>query len=324
MEKPGVPASARACGTGPVMGQSRMKISIIGAGKVGTTVAFHLMLRGLASELVLNTRDLRRADGDARDLDHAQAMLPRQAEIYAGGPEETRGSDLLILCASSDTGPDTSSRLSLGPANVRMMEKLLPGLVEASPKAILVIVSNPVDVLTWHALRISGLPTSRVIGTGTLLDSIRFRRALSRKTGIHPDDLRAYILGEHGDSQFPAMSTAMAGAERIDDTPEVRELFRQVIGAGGDIYQKKGFTNFGVAAATNAIVESIVRDEKRTMPLSVRIDGFCGVRDVCLSVPVVIGKNGVERVLKPALNAEEIEAFQKSAAIVRAAISEAS
>jgi len=299
-----------------------MKISIIGAGKVGVTVAFHLIQRGLAGELVLNSRNQRRAEGDARDLDHAQAMLPRQAEIYAGGVDATRGSEVLIICASSDLGPDTSSRLSLGPANVRLLERILPPLVEASPEAILVIVSNPVDVLTWHALRISGLPPSRVIGTGTLLDSIRFRRALSRKTGIHPDDLRVYILGEHGDSQFPAMSMAMAGAERIDDTAEVRGLFREVIGAGGDIYQKKGFTNFGVAAATNAIVESIVRNEKRTMPLSVCIDGFCGVRDVCLSIPVVVGKGGVERVLKPALNAGEIEEFQRSAAIVRAAIVE--
>lgn len=301
-----------------------MKISIVGAGKVGVTVAFQLVLRGLATELVLNSRDRRRADGDARDLDHAQAMLPRQAEIGAGGVEETRGSRMLIVCASCEMGPGTVSRLSLGPKNVRMLEELLPPLLEVSPEAIVVMVSNPVDVLTWHALRITGLHPSRVIGTGTLLDSIRFRRALSRKTRIHPDDLRAYILGEHGDSQFPAMSTAMAGAEPIADTPEVRSLFRDVIGAGGDIFAKKGFTNFGVAAATNAIVESIVRDEKRTMPLSVRIDGFCDVRDVCLSVPVVLGKEGVERVLKPSLSEAECVAFRKSAEVVRAAILEAS
>jgi L-lactate dehydrogenase len=301
----------------------RMKISVIGTGKVGVTVAFHLVLRGLATELILHSRNLRRADGDARDLDHAQAMLPRQAEIAAGGVEETAGSRILIVCASCEMN-SPASRLSLGPKNVRMLEELLPPLLAVSPEAILVMVSNPVDVLTWHALRITGLPPSRVIGTGTLLDSIRFRRALSRKTGIHPDDLRAYILGEHGDSQFPAMSTAMAGAEPIEDTPEVRSLFRDVIGAGGDIFAKKGFTNFGVAAATNAIVESIARDEKRTMPLSVRIDGFCGVREVCLSVPVVLGKEGVERVLKPSLNEAECAAFRRSAEVVRAAIAEAS
>lgn len=299
-----------------------MKISIIGAGRVGTTLAYHIVLRGLASELVLQTRNLRRAEGDAMDLDHAQALLPTQAEIRAGDIPATHGSDILLVCASASYNPVMPSRLALGPDNARMLEELLPPLLDVSPNALLVMVSNPVDVLTWHALRITGLAPTRVFGTGTLLDSIRFRRALSRTKGIHPDDLRAYILGEHGESQFPAMSMAMAGAEPIDDTPAVRATFSEVSRSGIDIFHMKGHTSYGIAAATTAIVESIVLDEKRTMPLSVRIDGFCGVDDVCLSLPVVVGRQGITRVLQPKLNAEECRAFQQSALTVRRAIDE--
>jgi L-lactate dehydrogenase len=299
-----------------------MKISIIGAGKVGVTLAFQLVMRGLASELVLHTRNLRRAQGDALDLDHAQAMLPTQAEIHAGATPATRNSDLLLVCASACFDPVMPSRLALGPANMRMLAELLPPLLELSPDAIVVMVSNPVDVLTWQALHITGLDPSRVFGTGTLLDSIRFRRALSRTTGIHPDDLRAYILGEHGETQFPAMSMAMAGAEPIEDTAAVRGTFQEVSRSGIEIFQMKGHTSYGIAAATTAIVESIVLDEKRTMPLSVLVDGFCGVSDVCLSLPVVVGRQGVTRVLQPKLNAEECRAFQHSAQAVRRAIDE--
>lgn len=297
-----------------------MKISLVGAGRVGSTLAFQLVMRGLASELVLHSRDLQRAEGDALDLDHAQAMLPTQAEIHAGDLAATRQSDILIFCASTPASETLDSRLSLAQPNTRLCEELLPPLAAASPGAILIMVSNPVDVLTWHALRVTGMPATRVIGTGTLLDSIRFRRALSRSRGIHPDDLRAYIFGEHGESQFPAMSMAMAGAEPIDDTPELRATFTEMSRAGIEIFHRKGHTNYGIAAATATIVESIVLDEKRTMPVSVRIDGFCGVRDVCLSVPVVIGRAGVLRVLHPSLNQAEEEAFRRSAATVRDAI----
>jgi len=297
-----------------------MKISIIGAGRVGVAVASQILTKGIASELVLVARDLTRAQGEAIDLAHAQALHPVPARVRAGGVEESAGSDLLVICASAGLEPGEVSRLTLGPRNTRLLEELLPPLCGASPDALLLIVSNPVDVLTWQALRISGWPPSRVFGTGTLLDSARFRRALSDELKIHPDDLRAYILGEHGESQFPAMSMAMAGAEPIDDTPSRRELFRECAVVGITIFLMKGHTNHGIAAATAVIAECIARDERRTMPLSVRVDGFCGVSDVCLSLPVVVGAGGVERVLQPALSGVEREAFRHSAGIVRAAI----
>lgn len=297
-----------------------MKISIIGAGKVGVAVAVQLLAQGLPRELVLMSRNLRRAEGEALDLTHAQALHPVPVKILAGGLDETAGSGILVVCASVELEPGQVSRLSLAPANTRMFEKLLPDLLSRSPDAMILVVSNPVDVLTWQVLRITGLPASRVFGTGTLLDSARFRRILSDELSIHPDDLRAYILGEHGESQFPAMSMAMAGAERIDDTSQRREWFHETVDVGIEIFRMKGHTNHGIAAATAAIVRSIVRDEKRTMPISVRVDGFCGVEGVCLSLPVVVGAHGVERVLCPALNEEEQAAFRHSATVVKEAI----
>jgi L-lactate dehydrogenase len=297
-----------------------MKISIIGAGKVGVAVAVQLLAQGLPRELVLMSRNVRRAEGEALDLTHAQALHPVPVRIRGGGLDETADSGILVMCASAKLEPGKVSRLSLGPANTRMFEELLPDLLARSPDAMVLVVSNPVDVLTWQALQITGLPAYRVFGTGTLLDSARFRRILSDELSIHPDDLRAYILGEHGESQFPAMSMAMAGAERINDTPQRREKFRETVDVGLEIIRMKGHTNHGIAAATAAIVRSIVRDERRTMPISVRVDGFCGVEGVCLSLPVVVGLHGVEQVLSPALNEEEQAAFRHSAAVLREAI----
>ncbi len=303
----------------PIGENPPVKISIIGAGKVGIAVASQLLGRGSAREILLVSRDRERARGEALDLSHAQALLVCPARVRAGGVEDAAGSDILVYCASVPMPEGGMSRHLLGPDNVRMLCGLLPSLAEGSPEAVVLIVSNPVDVLTWHALRISGFPPSRVFGTGTFLDSARFRQALSMQVGIHPDDLRAYILGEHGDSQFPAMSMATAGAERIEDTPERQAMFRETVEAGVLISRLKGYTNHGIAAAVGAVIESIAGDQKRTMPLSVLADGFCGVEDVCLSLPVVVGAGGVERILHPALDDRERAAFLRSAAVVREA-----
>lgn len=297
-----------------------MKLSIIGAGRVGTTLAFAVMQRNILRELVLVGRDRNRTTGEALDLEHAQSFLAAPAEIHAGGIADTAGSDVIAFCASIPMPEDIHSRMALAQGNAKLVRELVPALCAASPNALLLMVSNPVDVLTWHALKASGWPASRVFGTGTMLDSARFRRALSHELSIHPDDLRAYILGEHGSSQFPAMSTAMAGGEAIDDTPARRGLFKETAEAGLTIFHLKGYTNFGIAMSAASIIEAIALNEMRTMPLSVHIDGYLGVKDVCLSVPVVVGENGIERILHPRLNEHEIKEFHASAAVVRAAI----
>lgn len=297
-----------------------MKVTIVGIGRVGSALAFTLAPRRFVRELVLVGRDRERTLGEALDLEDAQSFDAAPTTIRAGDVEDTAGSDILAICASVPMAPDLRDRLALGPRNVALMRELLPPLAAASPDATLVMVSNPVDVLTWFAREFTGFPDSRVIGTGTLVDSVRFRRRLSLEVGIHPDDLRAYVLGEHGDTQFPAMSVATAGGERIEDTPHRRALFEESRRAGFEVFRRKGYTDHAIATAAAHVIGSIALDEKHTMPLSVRVDGYLGVSDVCLSLPVVVGRRGVERVLHPPLDEDEAARFRHSAEVVRQAI----
>lgn len=300
-----------------------MKISVIGVGKVGSTLAFALSQRNFVRNMVLVGRNQKVTLGDALDLAHAQSFVEVPTRILAGTDADTAGSDILVICASIPSPVKMPDRAALGPDNVKMMRELLPPLAKLSPKAILVMVSNPVDVLTHYAVEFTGFPAQRVIGSGTLIDSARLRHELSLEVGIHSNDLRAYILGEHGGSQFAAMSCATAGGEAIDDTPKRRKLIARVVRAGLEIFEKKGYTNYGIALSAAAIVEAIALDTKHTLPVSVVVDGFLGVRDVCLSLPAVVGRGGIERILRPRLNAAERKAFRASARVVRRQIQEA-
>ena len=300
-----------------------MKISVVGMGRVGSALAFTLAQRNFVRELVLVGRRREVSIGDALDLRHAQSFVEVPTQIVAGTVEDTAASDILVICASIPTGTELRDRAMLGPGNVRLMQDLLPPLAQRSPEAVLVMVSNPVDVLTYYATGFTGFPSRRVIGTGTLIDSARLRHELSLEVGIHSSDLRAYILGEHGASQFAAMSCATAGGEAIEDTPRRREIIARVVHAGLEIFSHKGYTNYGIALAATAIIEAVAFDTKHTMPVSVAVDGFLEVRDVCLSLPAVVGRDGIERLLHPRLNEVEAQAFRASAAAVQRQIAEA-
>jgi L-lactate dehydrogenase len=297
-----------------------MKVTIIGPGKVGMVLAYTLMLRGVAREIVLVGSDRLKAEGEALDLTHAQAFQQIPVKVRAGEIEDAAGSEVVAVCASVPMPSGLLSRNALAQGNADLMKKLLPRVAAVAPEAKLVMVTNPVDVLTWQALELTGFPRERVMGTGTLVDSVRFRELLSAMLHIHPDDLRAYILGEHGEHQFPAMSVAQAGGERIDDTPERRALCERAKHFGIEVFQKKGNTCYAIGQAAAYIIEAILLDEKRTVPLSVKIDGYLGVSGVCLSVPVVVGRRGVERYLHPDLNAEEAARFRAAAEAVKTVI----
>jgi L-lactate dehydrogenase len=297
-----------------------MKVTIIGPGKVGMVLAYTLMLRGVAREIVLVGSNREKAEGEALDLTHAQAFQQIPVKVRAGEIGDAAGSEVVAVCASVPMPSGLLTRNALAQGNADLMKKLLPRVAEVAPEAKLVMVSNPVDVLTWQALELTGFPRERVMGTGTLVDSIRFRELLSEMLHIHPDDLRAYILGEHGEHQFPAMSVAQAGGERIDDTPERRALCERAKHFGIEVFKKKGNTCYAIGQAAAYIIEAILLDEKRTVPLSVKIDGYLGVSGVCLSVPVVVGRRGVERDLHPCLNPVETGEFLAAAAAVRGVI----
>lgn len=294
-----------------------MKISVIGVGKVGSTAAFLIAMDGLAGELVLWNRTASVARAEAMDIQQACAFIPHRVGVRAGNAEDTAGSDILVMCASVPMPRDMADRGELAGGNAALMRELLPRFVALSPGAIIVNVTNPMDAITGRILQISGFPWQRVIGTGTLVDSARFRDLLSQQVGIHPLDLKAYILGEHGETQFAALSVASAGGEHIDATPARYRMLQEAKASAFEVLRTKGYTNYAVAMAVRLIVESIARDLRYTLPVSVRMNGFCGVSDVCLSLPAVIGRGGVHRVLNPDLDDPEQDAFRRSAEAVR-------
>jgi L-lactate dehydrogenase len=290
-----------------------MRVSIVGVGNVGSALAFALVMRSLADELILVGRDVASTEGNALDLRHAGALAARPTEVASRTLAETAGSDVVFLTASAPQRGEVASRLEQARDNTALIGALVPVLLEASPAAIFIVVTNPVDVIATHVWRL-GVPRDQVIGTGTLIDSARYR-----EVGIHPDDIRAYILGEHGDSQFPALSLALSGGEWVGETAAAGSLFERARGLGYEVVRRKGHSSYAIAFAAAVLLESIRDDARRTYPISTPVDGFAGVDDVCLSVPAVIGRRGVVRQLHPKLNPEESNAFQRSAEIVRRA-----
>jgi len=295
-----------------------MKISIIGLGHVGSTLAYSLVLQGLAEDLVLVNRSEDRARGDALDLTHALSFTEALGRVRAGTLDDTAGSDLVVLTLSVPFRPPMKGRADLAAGNLPLFQETVPRVAALSPEARLLVISNPVDAMTSLALALSGFPAHRVMGIGTLIDSARFRMELSEHYGIHPGDMRAYVLGEHGPSQFAALSVASAGGELIRDRELAAELLARQVASAQDIMNAKGYTNFAIAAAAALVVESIVHNRKRTFPISVYLEDYFGVTGVCLSVPCVVGAHGVERILRPDLDADEQTRFRACAVAVAA------
>lgn len=295
-----------------------MKVAIIGTGRVGSTLAYALVLKQVCDHLVIAGRTFEKAMGDALDLQHSLAFCPRPMHIDGCSNEQVKNADIVVVTASAAIeGQVLTSRLQLGESNTALFKELIPVLAANNPNAILLVVTNPVDAMTYLAYKLSGFSANRVMGVGTLVDSARFRAMLSQQEHIHPGDLRAYILGEHGSNQFPILSSAEAGGEPLRDTPAHRQLFAQVTEAGFDVYRLKGYTNHAIATATCMVIEAIVYDECRTMPLATWFDDWMGVRDNCFSIPVVVGRNGVIRHLQPSLDAGERLALQAAAEAIK-------
>jgi L-lactate dehydrogenase len=295
-----------------------VKISIVGVGRVGPTLAHTIVMGGLADSLVLVSRDRNRATGHALDLQHAASLVDKPVIVKSGDVSATDDSQVIAVCASARLADDQTDRMLLADKNAVIYRSLIPQLAAISPNAVFLVISNPVDVMTWATLRLSGLSVSQVCGVGTLVDSARFRCRASSELGVHTDDIRAYVIGEHGSSQVAAMHAASIGGEQLDRSRQrIRELAIETVESGTEVLRAKGYTDFAVATAAAKVIRSIQLDDRRTMPLSVMLDGFCGVDDVCMSVPVVVGRHGVTQVLRPLLSEDEIAAFRESAARIR-------
>ncbi len=305
-----------------------IKIAVIGAGHVGATFAYTLVLRGLASEIVLVDVNRARAEGEVMDLNHA-GPLAAPVRIGVGDYSDCSGAAITVVTGGAAQKPG-ETRLELAQRNATIFREIIPLIARSNPNGILLITTNPVDVLTYAAWRISGLPAERVIGSGTVLDSARFRHLLSQHYNIDPHSIHAYIIGEHGDSEVPAWSLANIAGMRLDEfcvahgfdhSPAVMEaLFQQTRDAAYRIIDRKGATYYAIAAALVRIVEAILRDQKTVLTVSSLMTGAYDIRDVCLSVPSVIGRSGVERVLHLALSAEEEERLRQSAVAIQNSI----
>lgn len=306
------------------MEQVQGRVAIIGAGHVGATAAYALMLRALFREIILIDNNADLASAEAADIADAGG-LTRPTMIRAGDYSDAASAQIAILTAGAATHGD-ESRLSVAGRSAVIVRQCVAQLMEAGFDGILLVAANPVDIMAMAARQESGLPPARVIGTGTLLDSNRLRTTLARRLDIAPSSIDAMILGEHGDTSFAALSIARVGgiplaqfmeAEMQGDcgniTEEVRQAAYQIIGG-------KGYTSFGIATAIVRICESIVRDEHVILPVSTWLTGEFDVRDIYLSLPCLIGGRGIERVLMPGLNADEVGAFQRSADALRKAM----
>lgn len=305
-----------------------MRVAIIGAGHVGSTCAYALLLRGLASEIVLINLNRQRAEGEAMDLNHGM-LFARPVRVWAGDFADCEGADIVVLAAGVAQDPG-ETRLDLLKRNTQVFQQIIPQIVKYTGDAILIVVTNPVDVLTQVAWRVSGLPARQVIGSGTILDTARFRYLLSQHFHVEPRSVHAFIIGEHGDSQVPVWSLANIAGIRLEDFGHLNgsvmnadikaTIAHDTRRAAYEIIQRKGATYYAIAAGLVRIIEAIVRNENSVLTISSLVRGTYHLNDVCLSLPSVVNQQGVSRVLELPLAAEERLALNKSAQVVRAAI----
>jgi L-lactate dehydrogenase len=305
-----------------------MKVTIIGgAGRVGSNAAFALQLVGAVREVVLVDVMQEAAEGEALDLRHGAALAgPRR--FRAGGYGEVTGSDIVIITAGLRRKPD-ESRLELIGRNVSLFRSLLDEIqrIELADGAILLVVANPVDILTAIAVAESGFPPERVVGTGTLLDTTRFRSFLAEYFGVDPRHVNALILGEHGDSMVPIWSTAAVNGVPLARLPgydeaRVRQIFEDTRKSGAEVIRLKGGAGYAIGVVIAELVNVIARDAMAELPVSTAPRGAYGIRDVCLSLPTVVGRAGVINVIEMKLWEEEKDKLLNSARILRQTLDE--
>lgn len=297
------------------------KAAVIGCGFVGSSSAFAMMRTGIFSELVLLDVNRGRAEGEAMDIAHG-LPFSRPMKIYAGEYADLQDCALIVITAGANQKPG-ETRLDLVRKNVAILGSIIPQIVAYNREAILLIVSNPVDILTWAAQKLSGLPARQVIGSGTVLDTARLKYLLGEHLRVDSRSVHAVIIGEHGDSELAVWSGANISGVDLDHFCELRgytnhrenmeKIYRDVRDSAYEIIERKGATYYGIAAAVARIAQCIVRDEHSILPVSVNLQGLYGVDDLCMSVPAVVGRDGAEKVLEIQLSPEESEAFHRSA-----------
>lgn len=305
-----------------------VRVAIVGIGNVGATFAYALLLSGLASEIVLIDTNRAKAEGEAMDLNHT-VPFTHPTRIWAGGYSDCAGAVVTVLAAGAGQKPG-ETRLDLVKKNAAIWRAIVPNVVQHNPHGILLVATNPVDVLTYAALKLSGLPTRQVIGSGTILDTSRFRYLLSQHFGVDAHSVHAYIVGEHGDSEVPVWSSANIAGMRLPqfcqsqsltyDAKAMEQIFIQTRDAAYHIIECKGATYYAVAAGLMRITEAILRSQKTVLSVSSLISDYYGMNDVCFSLPTVVHRDGVEKVVRLELAPDEVTKLQHSAEVLAGTI----
>jgi L-lactate dehydrogenase len=306
------------------------KVAVIGAGNVGATFAYALLQSGLASEIVLIDANHARAEGEAMDLNHA-APLARPARVWAGTYADTAGAAVSVVTAGSAQRPG-ETRLDLTSRNAEIFHSIIPEIARNNPTGIILIATNPVDVLSYVAWKLSGLPRGRVFGSGTVLDTARFRYLLSQYFEVDPRSVHAFIIGEHGDSEVPVWSLANIAGMRLPVYCEqnfqgcidgdLEEIFNQTRDAAYHIIERKGATYYAIGSGLLRIVEAILRNQSTVMSVSSFIENYYGINDVYLSLPSIVDAGGVERMLRLELSPEELDGLHHSADVLKKLIAD--
>ncbi len=308
----------------------RSRIAVIGTGMVGSSFAYALTIKGLARELALINRTPARAEGEAMDLDHGISFLSPMS-IEAGGYEFCRDAHVVVITAGIPQKPG-QTRLELAQQNAAVMKDVVPRVMEFNASPIFLVVTNPVDILTYVVLKTSGLSPNQVIGSGTVLDSSRFRFLLSGNCAVDPRSIHAHIIGEHGDSEVPLWSRVnIAGIPLSEYCPtcgrqcpkDLRNvIFAKVKSAAYEIIEKKGATYYAIGLALARIVEAIFRDQRSVLTVSSLVQDYYDISNVCLSLPSVVGARGVDTVIRGTLSDQEVTALRNSAQTLRQHLAE--
>ena len=305
------------------------KVAVIGCGFVGSSSAFALMQSGLFSEMVLIDADTNRAEGEAMDLSHGLPFA-HPMKVYAGDYKDIADCYLIIITAGTAQRPN-ETRLDMVHKNVEIFKSIIPNITKYNNSAILLVVSNPVDILTYCTIKLSGFPAGRVLGSGTVLDTARLKYHLGQQLCVDSRSIHAFIIGEHGDSELAVWSSANVSGIDLEDfhglCSSCREVsfnqtYENVRDSAYEVIERKGATYYGIAMAVTKIVLAIIRDEHSVLPVSGYVDGHYGLSDLCIGVPSIVGSNGIEKVLDIPLNEEENERLINSVKTLKKVISE--
>jgi L-lactate dehydrogenase len=308
------------------------KIAVVGAGSVGATIAYACLIRGVGKQIALYDVNRAKVDAEVLDLNHGLQFVPMA---------RVQGSDDVGVCADADVVVITAgakqkrgqSRMDLLAANAAIFRQIVPKLLSVAPQAIFLLVSNPVDVLTYATLKLTGLPPQRVLGSGTVLDSSRFRFLIAQRCVVAVQNVHAYVVGEHGDSEIPLWSSASIANIPLHEwavpghgklsVRDRTEIFQNVKTAAQQIIAGKGATSYAIGLSTAKILEALLRDENRILPVSSLLKDYQGIEDVCLSVPSIVNRRGVEQALAVRMNEAELAGLRNSAEQIRSAIRDA-